>query len=390
MFQYLRKIPREDWLLYILFIMTTFGRHVEPFAIIGWMLCKGQLGNSFNAMFKLMPIFVYIVISSIIGFVMTQFPMDMFFEQTAQLIVYMSIYYAFMLYYRGKYEHVFEIYCNVAFIMAICGILQYILGRLVGIQFLQGLTGREVYIGDLMRAQAWMGEPSYFALYLVPAIVYTSMKKGIENLRGLIMMGAALLTFSPVFKFVVGLFLLYYMVFAKFNIKKIIIYCCAAFVIYYINNNYAISEYDADEKKSSETIEYWGASLSELESANLSTYSLLKNFKIATMADNRITGTGLGSHGHSHDKFYHSNAWFAELNKNDAFSLGTRIFSELGIIGLIAFILFFWKGFNKNNYINVSIIFYIIYAFCRGGHYTIFGLQFFIMLFYFTSKYKIN
>lgn len=390
MLKALRNIEKGDWILYLLFFMTTLGRHVEPFAIILWMLVRGQTGNALRSVTRLLPLFIYIVVVSLIGFAITQFPMDMFVEQTAQLVVYMSIYYAMMMYYKGRYEHVFEIYCNVAFWLALGGIAQYVAGRFMGMQMFSFLQNREVMIGDIMRAQAWMGEASYFAMYLVPAIAYKSLKDGIERPKNLIMIGAGLLSFSPIFKLVLAVFLVYYFIFVKYSIKKMLLYGVAFLAINYINDNYTVSEYDADQTKTNETFEYWGANFSDLETANLSTYALLKNLKISTMADNRITGTGIGSHGYSHDKYYQSSFLYSFLNKNDGFSLGVRLFSEFGIVGLSLFIMFFVKGFNRNNYINISVIFYILYAFLRGGHYTIFGLQFFIMIFYFTSKYKIN
>ena len=388
MFKVLRNFEKGDWILYLLFFMTTLGRHIEPIAIVFWMLVKGQMGNTIRSTIRLLPIFIYIFIVSIIGYAITQFPMDMFVEQLAQLVVYMSIYYAMMIYYRGRYEHVFEIYCNVAFLLALGGIAQYVAGRFMGVQMFMLFHDREIIIGDIMRAQAWMGEPSYYAMYLIPAIVYKSLREGIERPKNFIMIGAGLLSFSPVFKLVLFAFLVYYFVFNKYGFKKALLYVCAFLAISYVNDHYTVSEYDADETKTNETIEYWGASFSELEKANLSTYALLKNLKISTMADNRVTGAGIGSHGYSHDKFYRSHFLYSFLNKNDGFSLGVRLFSEFGIVGLSLFILFFVKGFNRNSIINISIVFYILYSLLRGGHYTIFGLQFFIMMFYFTSKYK--
>lgn len=382
------KAVKEDWILYLLFIMTTFGRHVEPFAIVAWMIIMKQTRQTFSSARKLFPLFLYLMLSSFIGFCITQFPMDMFWEQTAQLIVYMSIYYTMMVFYQNRLDHVFNVYCNVAFVLAFMGIIQYILGRFFGMSFLFAISGREAEIGDLMRARAWMGEASYFAMYLVPAMVYNSMNEGIENYRSIIFIIAGLLSFSPVFKMTLILFLIYYLVSGKFSFKRWMLYITAGVAIFLISRNYSFSEYDRDEVKSSETIEYLGADFSELESANLSTYSLLKNLKIAMMADNRLTGTGLGTHGYSHDKYYSSPFEYSSLNKYDAFSLGVRIFSELGIVGLLAFIFFIVAGFNKHNYINVSSAFYLLYCLCRGGHYTLFGLQFFIMIFFFTSKFR--
>lgn len=381
---------KEQFLLYAVFICQTLGRMVEPFGLLLWVFAMGKIGNIFMSLSKVSGVLVYILLVSLLGYVITGFPINHFVEQILQLGYYLAIYYSMMVHFKGRYNAVFSIYVNVAFWLAIAGVIQYVLGRFLGIPFLFSVSGREVDIGDLMRARAWMGESSYLAMYILPAIVYNSLKKGVENYKSIILIVAGLLTFSPVYQMMLLLFMLYYVIVMKHSAQRILLYSCAILGFYVVSSNFEFSEYDQDNTKRNETIEYWGADFAKLESANLSTYAFLKNIKIATMADNRITGAGIGSHGYSHDKFYHSNWQYSILNKEDAFSLATRIFSEFGIVGIGLFLFFLMRGYNKKDLLNIACLFYIAYALCRGGHYSIFGVQFFIMLFYFTSKFKVK
>lgn len=383
-----KYLNRQDVLLYLLFFITSLGRFEELFAVLIWVVIYQEVGNSLKAMLTLLPVFIYLIVSSIFGFAITGFPTDHFLEQMAQLMVYMGIYYAFMMHYRGNLYHVFSVFVNFAFMLAVAGILQYFFGRFAGVKifFFDNTATASVYAE--MRAQAWVDEAGYFAMYMVPALVYTMFSKGLEHWKTLTFIVAGLLSFSPVFKLVLILSILYYFTSGRLKFSRLLLYSIVLLAFNYVYTNYKFSDYEAGDTKSSETIEYLTASLSELENANVSTYSLLKNFRIACMADNRITGTGIGTHGYSHDKYYHSTFYFADINKWDAYSLFTRLFSELGIVGICLFFYFLVKCHNRQSLVNMSILFYFIYALLRGGHYTIFGLQFFIMLYYFTSRYK--
>lgn len=386
------KQIREDWLLYLLFFFTSIASvMLELYALLFWMVVCKEIGRSINGISKLFPFISYILISTVVGLAITGFSADKAVIQTGQLVVYMCIYYAFMSHYQNNLSHVFEVYVKFALVLAIAGIIQFFVALLYGVKLfyvLDYLEEREI-IEDSLRAQAWVGEPANFALYLVPALSYSCFKWGLFNIKTIILIFAGWLAFSPIFKLSLVLIVGYYLYRQGSRSFTYILFITALLMCSTFVERYNIVNRENGDIKSSETFQYIGANFAELENANASTYSFLKNLRVAFMADNRITGTGIGTHGYSHDKWYHSSFAYSELNKWDAYSLGTRIFSELGIVGLCVFVYFFFKYFNRNNIINISIVFYFIFAFLRGGHYTISGAQFFLMMYLFTSKYKL-
>lgn len=386
------KQIREDWLLYLLFFFTSIASvMLELYALLFWMVVCKEIGRSINGISKLFPFISYILISTVVGLAITGFSADKAVIQTGQLVVYMCIYYAFMSHYQNNLSHVFEVYVKFALVLAIAGIIQFFVALLYGVKLfyvLDYLEEREI-IEDGLRAQAWVGEPANFALYLVPALSYSCFKWGLFNIKTIILIFAGWLAFSPIFKLSLVLIVGYYLYRQGSRSFLYILFITALLMFSTFVERYNIVNRENGDIKSSETFQYIGANFAELENANASTYSFLKNLRVAFMADNRITGTGIGTHGYSHDKWYHSSFAYSELNKWDAYSLGTRIFSELGIVGLCVFVYFFFKYFNRNNIINISIVFYFIFAFLRGGHYTISGAQFFLMMYLFTSKYKL-
>ena len=76
---------------------------------------------------------------------------------------------------------------------------------------------------------------------------------------------------------------------------------------------------------------------------NISTYALLSNYYVArrSFEENPLTGNGLGTHELVYDRFIppHMRAYFS-LNRQDANSMGLRLVSETGLVGLFAFCFF--------------------------------------------------
>lgn len=386
------KQIREDWLLYLLFFFTSIASvMLELYALLFWMVVCNEIGRSINGISKLFPFISYILISTVVGLAITGFSADKAVIQTGQLVVYMCIYYAFMSHYQNNLSHVFDVYVKFALVLAIAGIIQFFAALFLGekLFYLSDSLREVALVEDGLRAKAWVGEPANFALYLVPALSYSCFKYGLFNVRTVILIFAGWLAFTPVFKLSLVLIVGYYLYRQRSRSFKSIVFIAALLIFSSIVERTDNISEERSDAKTNETFQYIGADFAELENANLSTYSFLKNLRVAFMADNRITGTGIGTHGYSHDKFYHSTFHYSILNKWDAYSLGTRIFSELGIVGLCVFFYFFFKYFNGNNIVNISIVFYFIFAFLRGGHYTISGAQFFLMMYLFTSKYKL-
>ena len=126
---------------------------------------------------------------------------------------------------------------------------------------------------------------------------------------------------------------------------------------------------------------------------NASTYAWLTNIKVAIEAPYRICGTGLGTHKDSYERLnpesFNSYRLYG-LNKDDAYSITTRIYSELGLIGIFVMILFLYKNINRHNVGNMMALGYLLNRLITGGHYTTTGMFLFLFLFYYTNKKSIQ
>lgn len=138
-------------------------------------------------------------------------------------------------------------------------------------------------------------------------------------------------------------------------------------------------------------------------STNGSSLILFNHFIIAKKnASAHPFGTGLGSHHIAFKKYNTLKAWFTgfgpgsmELNINDANSLFSRILSEMGYVGIFLSIIFIVKYFIRSGapyliMINHSSGIAIFTALLRQGHYFILGLPFFVLCYYYSSKFVKN
>ena len=136
---------------------------------------------------------------------------------------------------------------------------------------------------------------------------------------------------------------------------------------------------------------------------NVSSYTLISNLLVAkkVIGNSPILGGGLGSHPINYDRYIltidGAGPWIRGnviLGRLDANSLGTRIISELGLMGLIFISLFFlktYKGIDENNLRLVySIYIYLILVLIRSGTYGSLDLFLFIFILYFSTIEKIT
>jgi len=131
---------------------------------------------------------------------------------------------------------------------------------------------------------------------------------------------------------------------------------------------------------------------------NLSSYAFLTNAYVVkqTLADHFFVGTGLGTHQLNYDHYMPPALRdYITLNREEANSMGLRLLSETGVIGLSVFILFvfsykakFRDSFTEQQVhwwmINCGTFVMIILFLMRNGHYTIHGRILFLLLYYYT------
>ena len=248
------------------------------------------------------------------------------------------------------------------------------------------------------RLEGWEGEPGDVSLLLLPTIVYYLYYKEL-SIRSITTFFAFLqanstASFTALF-IIISIYLIIY--YRKRFIKLVIILSAIIVSINYFSN-YLNNE---KQEKNNEAIvkfkETWDVIKTEqlnfhdLESLNASSYAFLVNLKVSMYAPSRIIGTGLGTHPSNYKKIYPDTGYrLYGLNSDDAYSLSIRLFSELGIIGLILLIIFLYKNFNSKSLYSFMAFSYIINACITGGHYTANGSVLFFMFFYFAGKFYPN
>lgn len=137
------------------------------------------------------------------------------------------------------------------------------------------------------------------------------------------------------------------------------------------------------------------------EDAAGSSLILVNHFLVAKEnAKNHFMGTGLGSHHVAFKRYNKLEAWFTGygpnsmlLNENDASSLFNRILSEMGYVGIFAVLIFLIRFYIPSELatltaINHASLVFILTMLLRGGHYFLLGLPFYVLSYYYSSKFS--
>lgn len=134
-----------------------------------------------------------------------------------------------------------------------------------------------------------------------------------------------------------------------------------------------------------------------------STFVLFNNLFVAynnLVRHPPYVGTGLGSHKRAYERYSLTRRFeqffnITELNYQDANSLGIRLLSEFGLVGVFFSFLLLFGCFVRRNDLNAAepywvisgaILTFLVVTYIRKGHYFHYGLTMYMMLYYFNSK----
>ena len=244
----------------------------------------------------------------------------------------------------------------------------------------------------LIRARAFAPESGHLGTLLLPALLYTFFfgdPMGIFNLhKKIILLMGSMLTFSPLVYIALTITGVNFLSrrFRHFRVPMLTIGIGLLAYIFITANEKTTF---AGESSGIEGIqmrlidtykvfETFSDPRTILEK-NASTAVLQSQLYSAWNAPSRWIGTGLGTNSQSFQNAFHS-----------FFSLGIRIFSEMGIIGLFLYLWFVIRHFNGHNYLNICALSVIIAYFFRGGSYFSNGVIFFQFLYYYSSKFNLS
>ncbi len=297
----------------------------------------------------------------------------------------------------GTIQGVWDKYLTFSFWVALAGIFELVCLFTIHkdpFSFIGHGVLAEGDSGMIMRLHSFFGEPGYLAVFLVPSVIYSLLNiSSVTKKRFGAIMFVFILTFAAAAYVSLLLFFIYWLLSSKYKkfVYLLVPFCLVG--ILFLQPGPANTE-DLKNNNTGEIYNRIDESVSaftsmdpyEFELLNASTYALMTNFWVACNAPSRLLGTGVGTNQQSYERLYKSDFGLYGLCKEDGYSLANRLLSENGILGLLIAIVLIVKGYNKNNAINISTLFYIFAIMVRGGHYTANGVFFFLMIYYFTSK----
>ncbi|MGL5965537.1 MAG: hypothetical protein ACRCZ2_14260 [Fusobacteriaceae bacterium] len=380
---------------YVLIYMcyyTNLPIKLEELAMIGFIIWS-VLEKKIELKFNLKTIIAIGILGSIslIQSYRNNFSIDRVLEQIL-IISVMFIGYD-LLFMKYGYKKLFKVYLKISYFICLLGILQFIIYLFLKIDILKFPLGCNIRLltsvpNEIPRIRSIAYEPGWFSQTLIPAVIY-SVEVLIRSKRFqkkyIIIIFAFAIARSSGAMIVIPL----YFLLKKMNkIKSLIIVSIILPLIIYLTKNiwYGRVVDTISSLKKLDTGIFYGI--------NASSFAILSNLYVALNNNSILFGVGLGNHPYSYFRnfidrkigVYH----FYGLNSMDAYSLLSRMISEIGIIFSIFAILILIMNLDlKNNIkstINVGAFLAIISFLIRGGLYTRFGTAFIIMLFFYTGK----
>lgn len=373
------------------------GKYVEvAFIFLLLLFCRKKYKCT-HAMMLIGFLFIHFFLMNIV----TDYATGKFWQQFLTISVLLVGYYQFYHNYVRSLDDLWKKYMKVALWVCCIGYVQYSIFLLTGSDFIGNIFSQQEIMADggRTRMTSVFMEPGNFAAFIVPAVAFcffSTSKTDFRKRDKAVFLTALLLSFTTIGYFMLLTILLYN--YRRVIIKYLYIFLFPIFLFMGFVINYSLTDkkvgnplIDGMLTKFSNSWNMLGyLSFDTLAmSGDLSTFAIFSNLLVAQEAPCRITGTGLGTHELNYARVYKDDGsnWYG-INKTDAYSLLTRIFSEFGYIGIVLGIWFLYRYRNTKDPKNIALLFYFISLLIRGGFYFLYGVIFFFYLYYYTSKKK--
>ncbi|GIV26847.1 MAG: hypothetical protein KatS3mg027_0661 [Bacteroidia bacterium] len=347
-----------------------------------------------------------------------------FFKIYLNIAINLIFYSTVVAYYNYDVEEMFRRYLKGAVIVCIYAIVElvaYKLGmfNLISLHHL-GFNKWGPAPGGLgIRVNSTYPEPTHFAQFMSPAAfvaIYSLFFKDIGWLKKwecIVIVFAFFLSYSSLA--FTGIFIMLLLLLLNYGLIRYIFFALPVFIFlfYILYNNiqefrdrmdgiktvfideYLLEEKDKDVSNQQAFLARQWRVLNKVHGSPLVLYNnyyvAMQNFK-----SNPLFGTSLGSHEIAFQKYnlnYLISKWYL-FNTPDANSMGLRIVSELGLMGII-FTFFFIRNYfvfrEEKDYeyrwiISSSLLVLIILQLLRQGNYTFSGFFFFAYLYYLNKQ----
>lgn len=358
---------------------------------------------------KFIVVLLVIFFISLIKTQLNSYPITPTVKQLVGILISSIPYYLIIKINKYNVVEVFSIYLKTCYIICFLGILQELTYLIFHIEY-----------HYQYKVTSIVSEPSHLAITLAPAFFFAINKLFFKSDTTLISRKGAwlifitwLLTMSAVAMLGVIASIII-IALNKYNILSIrvkasqVAYMAVATLVlglslYTIYVKLPFIKYRVDDTWSVINPER----TRKIGNVNLSTYTLYSNFQVTLEAlkVNPLFGSGLGTHSYNYDKFIDKVYNFetlsyrqTEFNKDDANSLMLRLLSELGLFGLLLFLIFLYthnirSPSNSGSQlitelwlINNGCLLFFIMRLLRFGNYSVLGFFLFLFLFYFTHQ----
>ena len=386
------KKSTSDYIQWFVLVGIALGKYVEfSIGLLLLLLCrrKYKCPKVWLVSICLLAHFYFIDL-------ITDYPSAKFWQQFTAITILLFGYYQFYHNYVPSKEELWRKVLRLSLWLCYIGYVQYIVFLVTGNDYIGHIFSKQEMVETRVRMTSVFLEPGNFAAFIVPSVAYSFFNK--ENQfytkrEKLAVLIAMLLSFTTIGYLMLALVITY--AYRKILLKYVWVFAVPIVMFVGFVVNYSVSGEKTDSKfsgmltKFSNSYQMLGnLSYDDLAMAgDLSTFAIYSNLWVAQEAPCRIVGTGLGTHEYSYEKIYRNTGsnWYG-INKTDAYSLYTRIFSEFGYVGLLLGALFLYRYHNFKDPKNVALLFYFISLLIRGGFYFMYGVIFFFYLYYYTSE----
>lgn len=382
----------KDFSQWLILTGIVLGKYGELIALLLFLFISIFHFKRFYSTAKATVILTTIGIVSFIQITRNNYGYEKLFQQISLIFTYVICYIQFFHYQKDNLHELWYKYLKISYFVCIVGLIQFIIFYFTFVDiFDNGFGGN----GRFIRIHSFFQEAGNLATFLTPCIVYvfsSPQYRKTHRKESFIIILTFLLTFTTIAYFI-GMLIIFYKLYTKYKWLKYIFFIPIIFLSIHLfesskNKDYSDQNFlDTMQWKFTQTVEaFKDFSPYDFELLNASSYATLTNLWVAMNASDRIIGTGLGTHEISYERLYKSDYYLYGLNKDDAYSLFTRIFSEFGIIGIIILFVFLIKYYRRNNIISQSLLFIFLSMGIRGGHYFAYGVIFFVLFYTYNFK----
>lgn len=385
---------KKEHLLYSIFFLMMFWDILDDvlpkiqFAIIAVVLLlfcmkyrNVQLKNTEKIIIAVL--FIHGVINSLLGnntfplFLIQFIPVVLCYITFSNVISKFSI------------NEIFSVYWKFGYVMSVIGLVESVIAllnlrQLTVLPLIFTYTKFDYRVMSLVKVCSLCREPSFLTYFLVPLTVLIllsnllpgSIDTGFEPLKNkkqcFCIFAAYILTFSALAY--LGIFFVLLIIWMRMKLSFSKCFFPAVIILGSLSAYFFISEikYRVDD-----TFDVFFVS-HNLDKVNLSTYALYSNFRVSTKTFENTwgIGSGMGSYELMYDRFniFTWNKQKILLNREDANSAFLRIFSELGIPGIICVVTYLLKYRvdikKRNNMYSTSVLILLLLLLIRQGNYT--------------------